>query len=279
VRYGGNTPCIEIAIGDHCIILDAGTGIIHLGNDLIRRAEAVGNAPITATLLLTHMHHDHTHGFPFFAPVLHASSTLNVLGPHTFEKKLDEVLHQVVLTPNFPVGLTEMPSLKMVYSLRARETILFDPTPGKIRIYNAFHDEVPHNPEIIRVRIHKSYAHPQNGVYIYRVEWNNRSMVFASDTEGYPDSDSRLIQFAKNTDLLIHDAQYTHNEYVKKRQGWGHSTPEMACHVALQANAKRLALFHHDPDRTDEQVEQMETEAQNLFPRTIAAYEGLEIEL
>ncbi len=279
VQYGGNTPCVEVQAGKHILIIDAGTGIINLGQDLIRRSQEQDGAPIVATILFTHMHHDHTHGFPFFVPALTGGSMLHIFGPHTFEKKLEEVLHQVVLTPNFPVSLNEMPSFKLIYSIRASETLVLRDQPGDIQVCNIYHDPIETNTDDVRVHIHKSYAHPSNGVYIYRIEWHNKSVVFASDTEGYAGSDYRLIHFARNTDLLIHDAQYSNDEYTRLRQGWGHSTPQMACDVAQQCGAKRLVLFHHDPNHTDERIAELEQEAQLLFPNTAAGFEGMEIVL
>jgi len=279
VHYGGNTTCVEIQVGRHTLIIDSGTGIINLGRELVRYSAENGNRPIHITLLFTHTHHDHTQGFPFFAPALIGKSTLNILGPHTFEQSLDEVLHTVVLTPNFPVSLKDMPSLKVFHSLRANQALLIGPETGHIRICNVYLDYIDPSPELVRVRILKSYAHPGSGVYVYRVEWQGRSVVFASDTEGYTGVDRRLAAFANQTDLLIHDAQYTQEDYLNGKQGWGHSTPEMACEVARMSNARRLVLFHHDPLYDDEKVAEIERAAQQLFQPTIAAYEGLEIVL
>jgi ribonuclease BN (tRNA processing enzyme) len=105
-------------------------------------------------------------------------------------------------------------------------------------------------------------------------------MVYASDTESYVGGDTRLIEFAMGTDLLIHDAQYTSEEYVTDpKQGWGHSTPEMAIAIAQAAKVKKLALFHHEPEHDDDTLAEIEKKAQEAFPNTILAYEGLTIEL
>lgn len=279
VRYGGNTTCVEVQVGPHTLIIDAGTGIINLGYDMMRRAKQNGGSPITATLLLTHMHHDHTQGFPFFLPAYVGTSTLHILGPRTFDEELEETLNHAVLPPNFPVSLHEMPSLKMVRSLHETEMILMEPEQGSLHIHNIYHSHIMPTPDTIAIRIHRSLAHPRNGVYIYRIEWRNKSVVFASDTEGYVGGDRRLIKFAHNTDLLIHDAQYKEEEYVTLKQGWGHSTPEMACAVARMSGAHRLVLCHHEPRNTDDDIAEMECTAQRHFAETVAAYEGLEIEL
>jgi phosphoribosyl 1,2-cyclic phosphodiesterase len=279
LHYGGNTTCVELQVGKHTIVLDAGTGIINLGHNLLQRAKQNGGTPIIATILLTHMHHDHTQGFPYFLPAYIGTSVLHILGPRTFEEELEESLNHAVLPPSFPVGLNEMPSFKVVRSLREMDTVILDQSRGDLRIYNTYRDHIEHTPDMVQVRILKSYAHPRNGVFIYRVEWHGKSVVFASDTEGYIDTDQRLVNFARDTDLLIHDAQYSQHDYATSKQGWGHSTPQMACDVARLCSAKRLVLFHHEPLYNDETIASLEQEAQQLFSNTVAAYEGLEIEL
>lgn len=278
LRFGGNTTCVELQVGPHTIILDAGTGIINLGHEMLRRSKGSGT-PIHATVLLTHMHHDHTQGFPYFLPAYIGTSVLYILGPRTFEEDLEETLNHAVLPPSFPISLHEMPSLKIVRSLYETETLLYDPGQSEPRVCNIYRDPIAVGPDTVRVHIHKSYAHPRSGVYIYRVEWRGKSVVFASDTEGYVDTDQRLAAFARNTDLLIHDAQYTQDDYVRTKQGWGHSTPQMACEVARQSGARRLVLTHHEPRHDDEMIARLEREARELFPETAAAYEGLEITL
>ncbi len=279
VRYGGNTTCVEVQAGKHTIIIDAGTGIINLGHDLLRRSQQQGGKPIIATILLSHMHHDHTQGFPYFTPAYIGSSILYILGPRTFERDLEEAFDHAVLPPNFPVRLHEMPSFKIVRSMSETEAVILTPYENQPYIYNPYHEKVAYNSETVRISIHKSYAHPRNGVYVYRIEWRGKSMVFASDTEGYINTDRRLVKFASQTDLLIHDAQYSDADYISNRQGWGHSTPRMACEVARLSEAKRLALSHHEPRYDDAMIAELEREAQQLFPNTVAAYEGLEIVL
>jgi phosphoribosyl 1,2-cyclic phosphodiesterase len=278
VRFGGNTTCVEVQAGPHTLIIDAGTGIINLGYDLLRRSKERGT-PIRATVLLTHMHHDHTQGFPYFPPAYLGSSVLHILGPRTFEEDLDETLSHAVLPPSFPVSLAEMPSLKVIRSLRESEMVLLDGESSEPQVCNIYHDRVTPGPDAVRVLIHKSFAHPRNGVYIYRLEYHGRAMVFASDTEGYVDTDQRLVSFARGADLIVHDAQYSAEDYARSRQGWGHSTPQMAAEVARQSGAGRLVLFHHEPRHDDAMIAALECEAQRIFPNTVAAYEGLTIDL
>jgi len=269
---------VEVQVGNQTIVIDAGTGIINLGHEMLRRSRQSGK-PIVATILLTHMHHDHTQGFPYFLPAYVGTSKLHILGPRTFDQEIEEILNHAVLPPSFPVSLHEMPSIKVIRSLHGTEMVVIDQEHGNLEIHNVYHDPVESSPDIVCVHIHKSYAHPKSGVYIYRVEWKGKSVVFASDTEGYVDTDRRLVAFSRDTDLIIHDAQYTEEEYAMKKQGWGHSTPSMACDVARLANARRLVLFHHEPLYDDEKIAAIERTARENFPDTIAAYEGLEIVL
>jgi phosphoribosyl 1,2-cyclic phosphodiesterase len=280
VYFGGNTACVEVRVGGHIIILDAGTGIINLGFDLLRRAQEHGG-PVVATLLFSHMHHDHTQGFPFFDPAYCGPSRLNIFGPRIFEQDLEETLNHAMLPPSFPVRLDEMPSLKSMHNLHDTDVLVLGQNPGEVSILNRFHDEVVLAPDVVVVRTLRSYAHPAT-VNIYRIEYGGKALVYATDTEGYVSVDRKLAAFAKNADLLIHDAQYTQEDYShpqRPRQGWGHSTAGMAAAVAEVAKVRRLVLFHHEPRYADSVIKGLEAEAQAIFSESIAAYEGLEIEL
>lgn len=283
VRFGGNTPCVEVEVNGHTIILDAGTGIVRLGNELMRRSKA-SQDPVRATLLFSHMHHDHTQGFPFFTPAYVGSSILNIFGPRVFERDLEETLAHSMLPPSFPIALQEMNSLKFLRNMAETDVLLLGPDPESVEVHNFYHEQIPDDPDIIRIRALRSYAHPE-GVLIYRLEWQGKSLVYATDTEGYVNTDQRLVQFAKNADVLIHDAQYSESHYLGQMpgsgstQGWGHSTPQMAAAVAQAAQVGQLVLFHHEPRYTDAMITQLEQEAQALFAATQAAHEGLVIEI
>jgi ribonuclease BN (tRNA processing enzyme) len=273
---------VEVQAGAHTIILDAGTGIINLGRDLLRRARENGNRQVVATLFFSHMHHDHTQGFPFFVPAYAGSSILNILGPKVFQSDLEEILAFAMLPPSFPLSLDDLASLKKIQTISETNVVLLGRDPADVRVLNKFHDEVDDSPELVQVRVYHSYAHPRNGVHMYRIMWRGKSLVYATDTEGYVEVDQRLVNFARDTDLLIHDAQYRPEDYsdpVVSRQGWGHSTPDMACDVARAAGARKLVLFHHEPVYSDDVVDSIEARARQLFPNSCAAYEGLEIRL
>jgi len=278
VKYGGNTASVEIRAGERTIILDAGTGIIPLGRELARRA-SVQKRPLEVLLLFSHLHHDHTQGFPFFVPAYMPNARLHIFGPGGTPETLSSVLERNQSTETFPLGLREMASSKDIQSVRESQIIVWDES-GICLAESA----AGLNDEAVIIRIHKSYAHP-GGVYIYRVTWRGKSIVYATDTEGYVGTDRKLVQFAKDADVLIHDAQYSEEHYrgqlvgFPSTQGYGHSTVTMACEVAAASEVGQLILFHHDPSYSDEMVTGMEATAKSLFTDSVAAYEGLEIVL
>src|SRR5687767_4411297 len=273
VKYGGNTASVEICAGERIIILDAGTGIIPLGRKL-----ASGRA-VEVVLLFSHLHHDHTQGFPFFVPAYMPNARLHIFGPGGTPETLSAVLERNQSTETFPLGLREMASTKNIQSVRESQVIVWD--EAGIRLAESASGL---SDEAVVIRIHKSYAHP-GGVYVYRITWRGKSVVYATDTEGYVGTDRKLVQFAKNADVLIHDAQYLEEHYrgqlvgFPSTQGFGHSTVTMACEVAAASETGRLVLFHHDPAYTDEMVAGMEATAKNMFADSVAAYEGLEMDL
>jgi len=279
-RIGGNTSSIEVCAGEHRIILDAGTGVIGLGRAMVEQQRA-DQKPIVATLFFTHTHHDHTQGFPFFTPTHYPSTTLHVFGPKTLHQDLEEVLSRAMLPPVFPITLDELPCLRVMRNLQEGEAIVLNAQDADPHVL-VERDAAPlKSPEAVTVRWLRSHAHPQ-GVFIYRIEHGGKAIVFATDTEGYVGGDQRLIEFARGADLLIHDAQYTEAEYTSDsmpKQGWGHSTWQMAVAVARAAGVRRLALFHHDPLHHDEMLEGLEKESQAAFRDTVLAREGMKIDL
>jgi len=294
VKFGGNTASVEIRAGERAIILDAGTGIIPLGRELARTTPAlVRLKPHGARerageilLLLSHLHHDHTQGFPFFVPAYMPNAKLHIFGPDGTHESLAHVLEHNQSAETFPVSLRDMSSTKDIQSVRESQIIVWD--EAGVRAAESAHPEREPkgglSDEAVIIRIHKSYAHP-GGVYIYRITWRGKSVVYATDTEGYVGTDRKLVQFAKDADVLIHDAQYLEEHYrgqlvgFPSTQGYGHSTVTMACEVAAASEAGQLILFHHDPSYSDDMVAGMEISAKSLFADSVAAYEGLEIDL
>jgi phosphoribosyl 1,2-cyclic phosphodiesterase len=278
LKYGGNTACVEVWAGGSPIILDAGTGIVPLGRDLMRWHKKTA-VPIVASLFLSHTHPDHTQGFPFFSPAHEGSSTLYIFGPKTFDQDMADAMSRAMLPPTFPVLLEELPSLKIISNISHNQVILIGPD-HRPHIRNAFRQSVEAAPDTVRVSILQSFFHPSGSVNVFKIEWNGKSLVYATDIEGVAGGDVRLIRFCRGCDVLIHDAQYTAEEYLQvPMQGWGHSTPEMATLVAQRAQVKQLVLFHHDPRHDDATLDAMLVQAQALFPETRMAYEGLTLRL
>lgn len=274
INYGGNTPCVEIRAGDRTIILDAGTGIIPLGSELARQKNVDH-----ILLLLSHLHHDHTQGFPFFIPAYLAGTRIHIMGPDGTHESVRNVLEHNQSSATFPVTLHDMASSKDIQSVRESQVIVSD--EAGVRVVES---AAGLSDEAVIIRIHRSYAHP-GGVHVYRVAWRGRSIVYATDTEGYVGTDKRLVAFAKDADVLIHDAQYSDEHYwgalegFASTQGYGHSTVTMACEVAAGARVGQLILFHHDPSYTDATVARMEACARKRFGEARAAYDGLEIDI
>jgi phosphoribosyl 1,2-cyclic phosphodiesterase len=273
VKYGGNTASVEVRAGDRTLIFDAGTGIIPLGRELARTKR------FEIMLLFSHLHHDHTQGFPFFLPAYMPNVRLHIFGPGGTPETLSRVLEHNQSSETFPVSLREMASSKDIQSVRESQIIVWD--EAGVRLVES---TVGLNDDAVVIRIHRSYAHP-GGVFVYRITWRGKSIVYATDTEGYVGTDRRLAQFAKDADVLIHDAQYLEAHYrgqltgFSSTQGYGHSTVTMACEVAFAAEAGQLILFHHDPSYSDAMIGGMEATAKAQFSEARAAYEGLEIVL
>jgi phosphoribosyl 1,2-cyclic phosphodiesterase len=278
--YGGNTACVEIEANGRTIILDAGTGIIPLGRSLDRRARERGTK-VEAVLLFSHLHHDHTQGFPFFVPGYIPNARLSIYGPNILGSNPQDALEQVMQPPYFPIRLADLRANLSFEVLREADHLVIG-APGEenqVCPSNAAEDA-----NLLRVRVLRSYAHPGD-VYHYRIEWQGRSVVYATDTEGYVNGDRRLEAFARGADVLIHDAQYTDEHYLglapglSVTQGFGHSTASMACQTALASEAKQLVLFHHAPEYDDAQLDRIGMRAQEIFPYSLVAREGLEIQL
>jgi phosphoribosyl 1,2-cyclic phosphodiesterase len=283
IRYGGNTPCVEVRVNGYTVILDAGTGIIPLGQELLRRARAA-QKPVEAVILFSHLHHDHSQGFPFFAPAFIPTSRLHLFGPDFMNSSPKVMLGGVMNPPYFPVRLDELNAWLSFATLREPDLVLIGESVGGVALCSAADEASYNDPDLIKVRILRSYAHP-NGILHYRVEWRGASVVYATDTEGYVNGDQRLARFAHDTPLLIHDAQYTDEHYLgltpglPNTQGYGHSTINIACQAAITAGARRLVLFHHAPEYNDEQLDSLAQVAEARRSGTILAREGLEIEL
>ncbi len=255
VVYGGNTACVEVQAGENTIILDAGTGICDLGKQLM-------NAPFAAHLLITHTHWDHIQGFPFFSPAFLGQNSLWLYGEGKSDLSFADQLRNLMQTPHFPVQLDQMAAKIRFREVRAGES--FTLAPG------------------VTVRT-ASNNHP-NGALSYRIDYAGRSCCYVTDTEHRQEVDADLAALCRHADLVIYDAAYTEDEYygrngLPSRVGWGHSTWQEGVKLVLAAQAKRLVLFHHEPDRTDSALAQLEHEAQAVYPNCLTAREKMVIEL
>ncbi|MDZ7290576.1 MAG: MBL fold metallo-hydrolase [candidate division KSB1 bacterium] len=289
VKYGGNTSCVEIRNPYHRIILDAGTGIIGLGDQILAEYRAriarssnpeTSDNSLVLSILLSHTHYDHIHALPFFQPAYLSQTSLYVFGPQLLGYDLRESISETMNARYCPVRLEEMNSHKVIENAADTDRLLFQ-NSNKVPQLISAREPLPviHHEDLL-VSIMHSYSHPKDGVFIFRVQNNGHTVVYATDTEGYTGGDSRLIRFAQGAEVLIHDAQYTHEEYTDVRnpkQGYGHSTIDMACEVADKAQVKQLVLFHHDPRHDDESMMRVEEYARRLFKNVVAAREGLEL--
>ncbi len=255
VRYGGNTPCIEMRVGGQRLIFDGGTGLRVLGQYLL------GQMPVKANLLFTHSHWDHIQGFPFFVPAFIPGNRFRIYGAiapngSTIEQRLnDQMLH-----PNFPVPLQIMAAQLEFHDIKIGDVLEF----GEVKVNTAL------------------LNHPGEAVG-YRVSWNGYAAAYVTDTEHLPDKlDDNVLFLAHNADVLIYDATYTDEEYHSPKSskvGWGHSTWQEAVKVAKAANVKRLVIFHHDPLHNDDFLDNVGEQVAQLFPNSLMAREGLSIQL
>lgn len=286
LHFGGNTSCVEVRAGGRLVVCDMGTGMIRLGNELLRAhlrsaGEVSERKPVEAIILVSHAHHDHTQGFPFFKPAYLESSDLHIFGPRVFNEDFREIMARAMMAPLFPVDLADMRSRQLIRNVEESELIVLRPDKAP-EMVNTQRNEVKIESRAVTIRILKNLAHPKGGVVNYRITYNGKSVVYATDVEGYVGGDARLVNFSRGADLLIHDAQYLPEEYTGlpvPTQGFGHSTYEMAGVVARSAGVRRLALFHHDPSHSDDDIREIERQTAAIFPNAFAAYEGLEVSL
>ncbi len=284
---GGETTCLELRYGRHTLVIDAGSGAIGLGETLMRRANASPGAPgkrMDVTVLLTHAHHDHLCGLPFFAPLYDARFHVRFFGPDLANMRFSDIIAGYMRAPYFPVDFHSLPARRSLNSLRDGDRLLI-PAEGEPRIINASDVAPGAAPDdALLVDALFSRLHPANGTMVYRVSAGAARLVFATDVEvGALDAegDQRLVEFARDADTLVHDAQYSDEDYhgADSKRGFGHSTPTMAVRVARDAGVNRLVLFHHDPHYSDAEVLELQRRARVGFPEVVTAREGLELRL
>jgi len=250
IRYGGNTSCVQlVSAGGALVVLDLGSGAQDLGQDLL-----ASSAASKGTVLITHTHWDHIQGFPFFTPLFVAGNSWDIHGPRGLGGSLRETLSGQMQYQYFPVTLEQM--------------------AADVR----YHDLVEGAFDVDDLRVRTLYLNHPALTLGYRLEGGGRTFVYATDHEphdrrlavrGYrPGSaaDDRHVAFVAGADLLVHDAQYTAEEYPPK-EGWGHSTVEFVVDIAMAGRVRRLALFHHDPMRDDDALDRLVAEARERVSR------------
>ena len=260
VRYGGNTSCVYIELsGGNSLILDSGTGIRNLGKRLAHTHE-------TVNILLSHGHWDHVQGYPFFEPIYQPERLIRVFtGTHGEHGQLCSLFNQID-GANFPISAEQLPSRS--------ECITEDPATvlGKENI-------------IVR-RAHLN--HPGGG-YAYRIEEDGVSCAYITDNELEPPNNvttsyDQWVEFCRGVDVLIHDAQYLVSDMPHKH-GWGHSLVTQVRQLAVDAGAASLVMFHHDPDRSDAELDLIQQENDTFFRGrrvpllSVCAAEGMRIRL
>jgi phosphoribosyl 1,2-cyclic phosphodiesterase len=253
VRYGGNTPCVEMLVGGYRLIFDAGTGIHVLGQSLL------SHLPVSGHLFFSHSHWDHIQGFPFFSPAFMEGNEFDIYGgviPRgvTIEQRLQDQMKQ----PNFPVPLQVMGANLRFHNLDYGDKVNLGDVTVSTGLLN----------------------HPGEAMG-YRVSWGDFAVAYITDTEHFPDRlDRNVLELVDRADVLIYDCTYTDQEYnhpQTSKIGWGHSTWQEGVKIAQAAQVKKLVIFHHDPSHDDKFMDAIELQSTQAFPGSIVAREGMKI--
>jgi phosphoribosyl 1,2-cyclic phosphodiesterase len=247
VLFGGNTSCVHVAVGGEDIILDAGTGIRGLGRSFLQRQID------RATLLLSHTHWDHICGFPFFTPAYDPKWSMRVLAGHLPDAAgIRSVLATQMTDPMFPVPLDAMRGASSFEDFTSGDTF----TLGADVVVKT----APLN-------------HP-NGATGYRIEHGGVSFCYVTDTEHRPGKpDQNILTLIEEADLVLYDSTYTDAEFPAK-VGWGHSTWQEGIRLCRAAGARRLGIFHHDPDHDDAFMRNIAAQAKEAWKGAFVVREG-----
>ncbi len=287
VEYGGNTACIELRFGpdERLLIIDAGSGIRGLGNHMMQTDLPKG--PIDTSIFLTHTHWDHIMGFPFFTPIYIPNTKLKIYGPVTYEDEgLDKIVGSQLSYRYFPVKHSELAAEITYYPLKEMSMDLGD-----------------------GITVSTKYLNHPILCLGYRFEYEGKVFCTTYDTEPFrnvfptdpadPNYDSaaaeegdiaakeeneKILRFFQGADVVVHDTQYTNEEYLDSKLGWGHTPFEFAINAAHKADVKKLVLFHHDPVRTDKQITVLQDRYSDMLAgktdlEITMAREGMELEL
>ncbi len=235
VRYGGNTSCVSIEFPkDNFFIFDAGTGIKELSNYLMSERHTLTKA----TIFISHPHWDHINGIPFFAPLYTKGNEIEICGPPNGDMSMRKLISGQMDGVYFPINIKEFGATVSFHNL------------GEERF------------DIDAIKIQTMFLNHPGQCLGYRLDYRDRSICYITDNEIYPESSSlysesyvnKLTDFVSDTDVLITDCTYTDEEYEDKI-GWGHSSVNQVVELAYRARVKTLYLFHHDPDQTDDDID------------------------
>jgi phosphoribosyl 1,2-cyclic phosphodiesterase len=248
MKYGGNTSCVEVEVGHHRFILDAGTGIRELGKLCLRKDVR------TIHLLLTHTHWDHINGLPFFRPAYDSHRHLRVMAGHLkYHGGVHGALSLQMNDPMFPVPLEAMKAIVEFVDFEAGDDFQLYPD----------------------VMIRTAPLNHPNGATGYRIEHNGRAVCYITDTEHVRDEpDQNILRLIEGADLVIYDSTYTEAEFPR-HVGWGHSTWNEGMRLCRAAGAGRLVIFHHEPDHDDAFMDRLQAEATAAWDSIVVAREGM----
>ncbi len=250
MNTGGHTSCVSLENEDEIIIMDMGTGIKNLGKQIVSNP----NSPSKINIILSHYHWDHIIGFPMFLPLFSDKYQINIYGKKE-AIELKKIIEHMLNPIFWPVSMNDF--------------------KAELNFYN-IGDEIKISSSItIKTQIH----HHPNGAFSYKILSDDKIISYVTDCEYLTGSPSeKIIKFSNNSDLLIHDAHFTPEDLINHK-GWGHSSWEQATLIANKSNSKQLALFHHSPEYNDNQINEIESNAKQVFKQTIAARQGLVIYL
>ena len=248
LKYGGNTTCLEIDAGGHLLILDAGTGIRELGENIMRSDQH------HVHILLTHTHWDHINGFPFFAPAFNSKKSFEIMAGHLFNKSgVQHVFESQMENPVFPVPLKALTAELYFVDFEAGEDIKIAPN----------------------VKVRTAFLNHPNDATGYRIEYNGKSICLITDTEHGPGQpDQNILGLIEGADLVVYDCTYTEEEFPNK-VGWGHSTWEEGVRLCKAANVKQLGIFHHDPTHDDVFMDKLAEDAKKAWSGAIVIREKM----
>lgn len=260
LRYGGNTSCVEVRVGEDSAgkdkdlyVFDCGTGFRALGQQL---RHEFNSHPVSAHVFVSHFHWDHIQGIPFFGPLYDKADNQFHFHSSSRTRGLKRVMEEQMAAPYFPVNVDEM------------------------KAHRNFHDIEQGRVQLGDVTVETMWLNHPQGCLGFRLETKEGIFVYATDNEpGDPAFDKNVRKLAAGVDVLVYDAQYLPEEYEARKRGWGHSHWREAINVVMESGAKELILYHHDPDHDDACIDKVVKEARNYYPKVRAASEGMEITL